>query len=468
MNKFKAELGRRIAKIRKNNNMTQKKLSQLSNLHPTYISNLEKGERNITFDNIIKITKALNIQLEELFVKSNKKIKPKRSVPKKVRFYKLGGTWDMKLTDKGLQGEGIMSDLEIKEVEANLNYNEENIMNYFNLNLQKAKSQKKDITQHFSWIKNVKDLVTGDYIPLFSGDSSHYRAALHAPVIALFLRKLKENPRIPILAGMGTDTSDIFLSLMDVFLFDRNCAPVLVSGANRSINEPKSDALVNFYELMVASHMQLKPGAYYVYNHHIYQGVDFLKIDPSEHPKKLEGMMTFYAPHSTQTNLNFLDTENNFGAVKKNNRAIRCFSAKEIFRAMNQVITINLANQNPLEEEISKITHKTKYKAVIIESHALGNVPFPIRRAAVKAVKMGKKVIVVSRCLVGKITNRYFMAIINTNNNELRKSSNKILNGHKLNSLSARAIMVRSILEKKDSEQTQDLIDKLSYQRNIT
>ncbi|MBD3300347.1 MAG: helix-turn-helix domain-containing protein [Candidatus Moranbacteria bacterium] len=467
MNKFKIELGRRIAEIRKKNKMTQKKLSELSNLHHTYISSLERGERNITFDNIIKITKALNIQLEDLFIKNNKTIKPRRTVPKKIKFYKLGGTWDMKISDKGLRGEGIMSDLELKEVEKNLEHNEENIMNYFNLRLEKAKSYRKDVTKHFSWIKDVKKMARGDFVPLFSGDSSHYRAALHAPIIALILQELKKKPKVPILAGIGTDTSDIFLSLMDVFLFDKNCAPVLVSGANRSINEPDSDALVNFYELMIASHMHLKPGAYYVYNHHIYNGVDFLKIDPSEHPKNLEGMMTFYAPHGTQINLNFLDAEENNGIKKKyNNRTVDTFSAKEIFDAMNQILTVNLASQNPIEDEVERILDE-RFPAVVIESHALGNVPFPIRRAAVRAVKKGKKVMVISRCLVGKITNRYLMALINANSNELKNCRNKILNGQKLNSLAARAIMLRSILEARHSTQIQDLIDKLSYQRNI-
>lgn len=468
MDKFKKELGRRIAKIRRKNKLTQKKLSELSKLHHTYISSLEKGERNVTFDNIIKVTKALNIQLEDLFAKSGREIKPKKKKPKKVKFYKLGGTWDMKISEKGLRGEGIMSDLELKEVEANLENDEENIMNYFNLKLEKAEINKKNIIKHFSWIKNIKNLVEGEFIPLFSGDSSHYRPALHAPIIALFLRELKNRPKVPILAGIGTDTSDIFLSLMDVFLFDKNAAPVLVSGANRSINEVDSDAVVNFYELMVASHMSLKPGAYYVYNHHIYNGVDFLKIDPSEHPKNLEGMMTFYSPHGTQINLNFLDSENSATTIKQyNSKGIREWSAKEIYKAMNRVITINLTNQNPIDEEIDKIKSQNS-SAVLIEAHALGNVPFPIRKAAVEAAEKGKKVMVISRCLVGKVTNRYFMALINANSNELKSSDNKILNGKKLNALTSRAILIRSILENRDSSEIQDLIDKLSYQRNIT
>ncbi|MBD3300235.1 MAG: helix-turn-helix domain-containing protein, partial [Candidatus Moranbacteria bacterium] len=256
---FKKQLGQRIAEIRRKNNLTQRQLSKDSGLHSSYISSLEKGERNITFDNIIRIADALHIGLEELFTQPKKKKKKTKYKPKKIKFFRLGGTWDMKVTDQGLQGEGIMDDMALMEIEKNLNYDEENLMNYFNLKLERAKSKKLNLVDHLSWIRNIKNLAYGDFIPLFSGDSSHYRPSLYAPLFSYLLKELNSEPNVPILAGIGTDTTDIFVSMLDVFIFDKKAAPVLVSGANRSINEKNSDAPINFYELVITAQMYLKP-----------------------------------------------------------------------------------------------------------------------------------------------------------------------------------------------------------------
>lgn len=59
--------GQTIQKYRKERNISQEKLAELANLHRTYIGMIERGEKNITFLNIYKISKALNITLAELF-----------------------------------------------------------------------------------------------------------------------------------------------------------------------------------------------------------------------------------------------------------------------------------------------------------------------------------------------------------------------------------------------------------------
>lgn len=47
--------------------LSQEKLADLAGLHFTYISSVERGERNISLENIAKIAKALNCTIAEIF-----------------------------------------------------------------------------------------------------------------------------------------------------------------------------------------------------------------------------------------------------------------------------------------------------------------------------------------------------------------------------------------------------------------
>ncbi len=55
-----------IKRLRKKRGLTQENLSFLSGLHRTYISSVERSERNISIDAIEKISKALKIPLHKL------------------------------------------------------------------------------------------------------------------------------------------------------------------------------------------------------------------------------------------------------------------------------------------------------------------------------------------------------------------------------------------------------------------
>lgn len=59
-------LGDKIKKIRQKRKMSQEELAFESGLHRTYISDIERGTRNVSIRNIEKIAKALNVSLKEI------------------------------------------------------------------------------------------------------------------------------------------------------------------------------------------------------------------------------------------------------------------------------------------------------------------------------------------------------------------------------------------------------------------
>lgn len=61
--------GQRIRSYRKLKRLSQEKLAELCDLHPVYIGQLERGEKNASLDTIIRICKGLEISPENLFEK---------------------------------------------------------------------------------------------------------------------------------------------------------------------------------------------------------------------------------------------------------------------------------------------------------------------------------------------------------------------------------------------------------------
>ncbi len=62
-------LGQRIRNYRTTKGLSQEKLAELSGCHPTYIGQIERGEKNATIESIEKISAALNVSLSKLFEK---------------------------------------------------------------------------------------------------------------------------------------------------------------------------------------------------------------------------------------------------------------------------------------------------------------------------------------------------------------------------------------------------------------
>ena len=59
--------GSRVRKLRKLKGWSQERFADECGLHRTYIGAIERGERNVSLNNIHAIAKALDISVKELF-----------------------------------------------------------------------------------------------------------------------------------------------------------------------------------------------------------------------------------------------------------------------------------------------------------------------------------------------------------------------------------------------------------------
>lgn len=67
MDEVLIKLGSKIREYRNLKGLSQDQLGELCGFHFSYIGGVERGERNITIENIAKISKALDIELSKLF-----------------------------------------------------------------------------------------------------------------------------------------------------------------------------------------------------------------------------------------------------------------------------------------------------------------------------------------------------------------------------------------------------------------
>ena len=59
--------GRRVRVLRVSKGMSQEELAHAAGLHRTYLSSLERGQRNVGLDNIHALAKALGVEPADLF-----------------------------------------------------------------------------------------------------------------------------------------------------------------------------------------------------------------------------------------------------------------------------------------------------------------------------------------------------------------------------------------------------------------
>ena len=57
---------RNLKEIRVKKRLSQEKLADIAGLHRTYVGSVERGERNISIDNMERLASALNITIQDL------------------------------------------------------------------------------------------------------------------------------------------------------------------------------------------------------------------------------------------------------------------------------------------------------------------------------------------------------------------------------------------------------------------
>lgn len=60
------KFGKKVKELRLQKKMSQGDLAKILGVHPTYISGIERGVRNMALKNIEKLAKALGVPIEEL------------------------------------------------------------------------------------------------------------------------------------------------------------------------------------------------------------------------------------------------------------------------------------------------------------------------------------------------------------------------------------------------------------------
>lgn len=81
MSELAKSIGQRIRNHRAAAGLSQEKLAELSGCHPTYIGQLERGEKNATIESIDKIATALNVSLSKLFEQLGGQDDGSRNIP---------------------------------------------------------------------------------------------------------------------------------------------------------------------------------------------------------------------------------------------------------------------------------------------------------------------------------------------------------------------------------------------------
>ncbi len=66
MTNISVKLGKRVKEIRLKKKLSQGKLAKILGVHPTYISGIERGLRNMTIKNLERLADALKVSINDL------------------------------------------------------------------------------------------------------------------------------------------------------------------------------------------------------------------------------------------------------------------------------------------------------------------------------------------------------------------------------------------------------------------
>jgi len=64
---LKKMIGARIEEIRSKRGITQDQLSERMEINPKYLSSIERGKENPTLNTLIKLSRALEVDFDEVF-----------------------------------------------------------------------------------------------------------------------------------------------------------------------------------------------------------------------------------------------------------------------------------------------------------------------------------------------------------------------------------------------------------------
>ena len=63
----KSPFGARLRQLRDQRGYSQEELAERAGLHRNYVGGVERGERNVALENIVKLAKALSVSPKDLF-----------------------------------------------------------------------------------------------------------------------------------------------------------------------------------------------------------------------------------------------------------------------------------------------------------------------------------------------------------------------------------------------------------------
>ncbi len=81
MSELAIKVGQRIRYYRTQLGLSQEKLAEIAGCHPTYIGQLERGEKNATLESIDKVASSLRISLSKLFENLGAEDNSARNIP---------------------------------------------------------------------------------------------------------------------------------------------------------------------------------------------------------------------------------------------------------------------------------------------------------------------------------------------------------------------------------------------------
>lgn len=78
------EIGQRIRFYRKKRNLSQERLAELCNFHPTYIGQLERGEKNASLESIYRVTQGLQVPISQFLANLDLVEKESDNIPLEI------------------------------------------------------------------------------------------------------------------------------------------------------------------------------------------------------------------------------------------------------------------------------------------------------------------------------------------------------------------------------------------------